>query len=64
MLSPLPSMFEMILVQPPPPPCPDIDYQGEAVDWSVLLALKDDRVIQLRPSYLEWNWPPDTLEKD
>jgi hypothetical protein len=61
-LSPLPSMLEIILVQPPS--CPDINYQGEAVDWSALLALKDDRVIQLQPSYLEWNWPPDTLEKD
>jgi hypothetical protein len=63
-LPPLPSMLEMILVQPPPPQCPDLDYQGEAVNWSALLALRDDRVIQLRPSYLEWNWPPDTLEKD
>jgi hypothetical protein len=57
-------MLEMILVQPPPLPCPDLDYQEEAVDWSALLALKDDRVIQLRPSYLEWNWPPNTIEKD
>jgi hypothetical protein len=63
-LPPLPSMLEMILVQPPPLPCPDLDYQEEAVDWSALLALKDDRVIQLRPSYLEWNWPPNTIEKD
>jgi len=64
MFSPLPSMLEMILVQPPPPPCPDLNYEEVAVDWSVLLSLNDDRVIRLRPSYLEWNWPPDILEKD
>jgi len=48
-LPPLSSTFKTILVQLPPPQCPDFDYQG------ALLALEDDCVVQLRPSYLEWS---------